>query len=85
MILRTAADLVIGAHAAFVIFVVLGGLLVVRWPRFWVHMPAAVWGVLSEFAGCICPLTPLKTISASEAGCRLNWHVIQMKCRRGSG
>jgi len=43
MILRTAADLVVGVHAAFVIFVVLGGLLVVRWPRLvWVHVPAAV-------------------------------------------
>jgi hypothetical protein len=61
MIFRAAADLVVGVHAAFVIFVVLGGLIVVRWPRFaWVHVPAAVWGVLIEFADWICPLTPLE-------------------------
>jgi Protein of Unknown function (DUF2784) len=61
MTFRTAADLVVGVHAAFVIFVVLGGLLVVRWPRLvWVHVPAAVWGVFIEFAGWTCPLTPLE-------------------------
>jgi hypothetical protein len=37
---RAAADLVVVVHAAFVLFVVLGGLLVVRWPRLaWVHVP----------------------------------------------
>ena len=61
MTLRTAADVVVGVHAAFVIFVVLGGLLVVRWPRLvWVHLPAVAWGVLIEFAGWTCPLTPLE-------------------------
>jgi hypothetical protein len=39
----------------------LGGLLVLRWQ--WVavlHVPAAIWGILIEFAGWICPLTPLE-------------------------
>ena len=40
---------------------VLGGLLVLRWRRAaWVHLPAAVWGVVIEWAGWICPLTPLE-------------------------
>jgi hypothetical protein len=44
-----------------VLFVVLGGLLVLRWPRAaWLHLPAALWGALIEFTGCICPLTPLE-------------------------
>lgn len=48
-------------HLAFVLFVVLGGLLVLRWPRVaWVHLPAAAWGVAIELAGWICPLTPLE-------------------------
>jgi len=69
MIFRRAADLVVGVHAAFVIFVVLGGLLVVRWPRLvWVHVPAAVWGVLIEFAGWICPLTPLENYLRERGG-----------------
>ena len=58
---RVLADLVVGLHALFVVFVVAGGLLALRWP--WVvagHLPAAVWGALIEFQGWICPLTPLE-------------------------
>ena len=69
---RTLADIVLVVHGAFVAFVVLGGLLVLRWPRLaWVHIPAAVWGALIEFAGWICPLTPLENwlrMRAGEAG-----------------
>ena len=58
---RAAADLVVTAHAAFVVFVLLGGLLVARWPRVaWLHVPAAVWGVFVELAGWVCPLTILE-------------------------
>ena len=61
MIYRALADLVLVVHLGFVLFVVLGGLLVVRWPWLaWLHVPAAVWGVLIEFMGWICPLTPLE-------------------------
>lgn len=61
MIYRALADLVLVVHLAFVLFVVLGGLLVLRWR--WVallHVPAAIWGILIEYAGWICPLTPLE-------------------------
>ncbi|MGH7527491.1 MAG: DUF2784 domain-containing protein, partial [Gemmatimonadales bacterium] len=55
------ADLVVALHFLFVLFVVLGGLLVLRWSWMaWAHLPAALWGVLIEFAGWICPLTPLE-------------------------
>lgn len=58
---RAAADVVVLVHVGFVVFVVLGGLLVARWPRLaWVHVPAAAWGVFIEFSGWICPLTPLE-------------------------
>lgn len=46
-------------HLAFILFVLLGGVLAWRWP--WVmflHLPAAAWGVLLEFNGWLCPLTP---------------------------
>jgi hypothetical protein len=60
-VFRAAADAVVAFHAAFVAFVVLGGLLVARRPRLaWAHVPAAAWGVLVEFRGWICPLTPLE-------------------------
>lgn len=61
MIYALLADVVVVLHLAFVIFVVLGGVLVLRWKRIaWVHLPAAVWGALIEFGGWICPLTPLE-------------------------
>ena len=61
MLYHRLADLVVAIHLAFVVFVVLGALLVLRWPRLaWVHVPAAIWGVLIEYAGWICPLTPLE-------------------------
>jgi hypothetical protein len=58
---RLLADLVLLVHAAFVAFVMLGGLAVLRWRRLaWVHLPVVVWGAGIEFAGGICPLTPLE-------------------------
>jgi len=58
---RLLADFVLVVHAAFVVFVMLGGLAVLRWPRLaWVHLPVVIWGAGIEFAGGICPLTPLE-------------------------
>jgi hypothetical protein len=67
-----AADLLVLLHLAFIVFVVLGGLLVWRWWRVvFLHLPASVWGVLLEFNGWQCPLTPLEQqlrVAAGEAG-----------------
>jgi hypothetical protein len=61
MVYRWLADAVLLLHGAFVAFVVLGGFLVLRWPRLaWLHLPAAVWGAVIALAGGICPLTPLE-------------------------
>jgi hypothetical protein len=61
MIYRFLADVVLVVHLGFVLFVVLGALLVFRWPRLrWLHLPAAAWGVIIEIAGWPCPLTPLE-------------------------
>jgi hypothetical protein len=58
---RIAADLVVLLHCLFVLFVVLGGVLVLRFPRVaWFHVPAALWGIGIECLGGICPLTPLE-------------------------
>jgi hypothetical protein len=66
---RLLADLVVGVHFLFVLFVLLGGLLVLRWPRLaYVHLPAAVWGVLIELTGWVCPLTPLEQSLRLKAG-----------------
>lgn len=69
MIYRWLADLVVAFHFLFVAFVVLGGLLTRRWPRAaWAHLPVAAWGALVEYAGWICPLTPLENWLRSLAG-----------------
>jgi hypothetical protein len=61
MLYRLLADLVVLLHTAFVLFVVLGGLLALRWPRAaWFHLPAVLWGAGIEFVAGICPLTPLE-------------------------
>jgi hypothetical protein len=58
---KALADTVVVLHLGFVLFVVLGGLLTLRWPRMaWVHVPAAAWGAGIEFGGWICPLTYLE-------------------------
>jgi len=55
------ADAVVVVHFLFVVFVVAGGLLVLRWPlAAWIHLPAAAWGAAIEIWGWICPLTPLE-------------------------
>jgi hypothetical protein len=63
------ADLVVVLHLTFVLFVVLGGLLVLRWPRVaYFHIPAAIWGAVIELAGWLCPLTPLENWLRRQAG-----------------
>ncbi|MCP4201619.1 MAG: DUF2784 domain-containing protein [bacterium] len=69
MIYRALADLVLVLHLAFIIFVVVGGLLALRWR--WaplVHLPAAIWGVFIEVTGGVCPLTPLENALRKAAG-----------------
>jgi hypothetical protein len=66
---RLAADAVLILHMLFVLFVVFGGLLVLRWRKtMWMHLPALVWGVYIEFSGDICPLTPLENSLRERGG-----------------
>jgi hypothetical protein len=61
VIARILADAVLVLHFAFVAFVVLGGFLVLRWPKLaWVHAPAVIWGIAITSVGGVCPLTPLE-------------------------
>jgi hypothetical protein len=64
-----AADSLVVLHLAFVLFVILGGLLVYRRPRWaWVHVPAFLWGAVIEFRDWVCPLTPLEQRLRALAG-----------------
>ena len=66
---RVLADVTVLLHLGFVLFVILGGLLVARWPKAaWVHLPAAAWGAWVELAGWLCPLTPLENWLRTRGG-----------------
>ena len=63
------ANLVLIVHLAFVVFVLCGGLLVLRWRWIaWLHVPAIAWGAFVEFSGWICPLTPLENWLRAQGG-----------------
>lgn len=63
------ADLVVGIHFLFVLYVVLGGLIVFwKLRSAWLHIPAVLWATCIEFTGWICPLTPLEGILREKGG-----------------
>jgi len=64
-----AADLVVLLHFTFIVFVVVGGFLVLKWRwLLWFHVPAAIWGALIEFSGWVCPLTPIENMLRVAGG-----------------
>ena len=69
MVFRVLADATLVLHVAFVGFVLLGGLLVLRRPRLaWAHVPAVLWAAWVELAGSVCPLTPLENWLREQGG-----------------
>jgi hypothetical protein len=63
------ADAVVLVHLGFVVFVVAGGVLVLRWRRLaWAHVPVALWGAGISLAGFVCPLTPLENWLRDQGG-----------------
>ncbi len=66
---RLAADAVVLVHLLFIVFVLFGGLLVLRWRWLaWLHLPAVTWGAMVEFMHLYCPLTPLENHYRQAAG-----------------
>src|SRR5690606_26423197 len=54
---------------ACVLFVIFGGLLVLRSPRLAVaHVPAFLWGAYIEISGSLCPLTGVENRLRQNAG-----------------
>ena len=69
MVYSYLADLVLLLHACFILFVLLGGLLVLWKPLMaWCHIPAVLWAAGIEFLGWICPLTPLENMLRTRGG-----------------
>ena len=69
MAYRLLADGILVLHLLFIVFVVCGGLLVLRWPQTaWLHIPAASWGAFVELTGRLCPLTDWEVGFRQAAG-----------------
>ena len=71
MLYRLLADAVVALHGLFILFVVFGGFVAWRRERRWVaaiQLPCALWGMLIELGGWICPLTPLENSLRARAG-----------------
>jgi len=69
MVYSYIADFVVLLHACFVLFVLLGGLLVLWKPLIaWCHIPVVFWAAGIELVGWICPLTPLENMLRTRGG-----------------
>ena len=69
MAYRLAADAVLLAHLAFIVFALFGAALV-AWRRgwIWLHLPAAAWAFYVEASASLCPLTHLENHFRRLAG-----------------
>ncbi|VAW73457.1 putative membrane protein [hydrothermal vent metagenome] len=69
MLYRILADIVLIFHMIFILFAVFGGLLILcrKWVLY-IHIPAAVWGILVELMHWTCPLTSSENYLRKMAG-----------------
>jgi len=69
MLYGILADIVVLIHLFFVLFAVLGAVMII-WRRWvvWLHLPAVIWAIWIELTGGICPLTPLENWLRRRAG-----------------
>ncbi len=69
MLYQTLANGIVGLHLAFILFAMLGGLLVLRWPRCgFIHVPSVAWAALVELMHWPCPLTPIENWLRNAGG-----------------
>jgi hypothetical protein len=72
MFYRIAADGLVLFHLLFILFVLGGGLLVLKWRHLcWWHLPAVAWGAAVEAFHWPCPLTGWENhlrLAAGQAG-----------------
>jgi len=63
------ATLTLLLHFSFILFVIFGALLILRFKKIiYFHIPAVAWGAYIEFSHSICPLTHLENYFFKKAG-----------------
>ncbi len=66
---RALADAAVVLHFGFLVFLVIGGLLAVRWRRvLWFHLASVAWSLGIVTVGQRCPLTALERWANARAG-----------------
>lgn len=66
---RVLADIVVVIHFGFVVFVVVGGLLALRWRWvLWAHVPSVIYSIWIISFSITCPLTPFERNLRERAG-----------------
>ena len=69
MLYQLGADLLVLIHLAFIVFVIMGSVAVLRWPWFvLLHIPAVIWGAVVMINGWLCPLSPWENSLRQSAG-----------------
>lgn len=69
MIYSLFADLLLIIHFCYILFVIFGGLLMLRWRNVWkLHLPAVIWGFIVQYFVLLCPLTTWENYFRDLAG-----------------
>ncbi|MFG0633436.1 DUF2784 domain-containing protein [Pseudomonas sp. xss_2] len=69
MFYRISADTLVLLHLAFILLVLSGGLLVLKWrAAVLIHLPALAWGLAVELLHLRCPLTDWENRMRAAAG-----------------
>ena len=56
-------------HLSFILFVIFGAILILKFKKvIYVHIPAVAWGAYIELSHSICPLTHLENYFLKKAG-----------------
>jgi len=69
ILLEILATLTLLLHFSFILFVIFGALLILRFKKIiYFHIPAVAWGAYIELSHSICPLTHLENYFLKKAG-----------------
>ena len=69
MLYHSLGAFVVLLHLIFIVFALMGGLLVSRWPKLaWLHVPCMGWIALNQCFAWNCPLTLAEKWFNQQAG-----------------